>query len=398
MTSDLDSAAFADGRAFGTLRRMRADEPCVRTPFSGARPAWNLVRHADVVAALRQPNRYSSAAGGTTLQDQTPQEISYNRSMLHVDPPEHTRLREQFQAAFRPDALLALGPAIDDLAHDVLDAIWSREEVDVVQELAAPMVAYSLCRALGVPDDLRDYFMRLSALMLADTVPDPAAVDYQRLRLPPALVRSFGGSPSRAMMRLLGVRSAERNWLIPRRSGDGPPAGAIEDLLVILATAGTGMTQNCIVMGLRYLAERWDFFSANRAHLLDDMRPLVEEVIRIACPLYHVRRTVAEDHELHGRLLRQGDKVLLWLYSGNMDDAVFDDPDDFRADRRPNPHLSFGRGGPHYCLGAALARMEVAGVLRAVLERATSVRALAPPTMLRSNFVRETSLLPMRIG
>jgi len=390
---------FSSGRAFDALRRMREDEPCPMTEFPGVRPAWNLVRHSDIVAALRQPDLYSSAVGGTTLRDQTPEEATYNTSLLHVDPPRHTKLRSQFQARFRPGALAPLQAAIDAIARELVTSACSDGHVDAVRDIAAPMAAYSLCAALGVPASMRDYFMRLSALMLADTTPDPAAVDYASLRLPAELLHVFGGSPSRAMMRLLRADSGERNWLVPAdQDGDGHAPPEVQDLLVILSTAGTGMTQNCIVTGIRLLAENWARFSANPCGLLGNLALLAEEVIRLACPLYHVRRTVTADHELHGQLLRRGDKVLLWLYSGNMDESVYQDPGEFDPGRSPNPHLSFGRGGPHYCLGAALARMEVVGVLRALLEEVSALRVLGPPEMLASNFVRETSRLPIGIG
>ena len=399
-TWDLGAGAFASGSAFAALRRMRADQPCLRTEFPGVRPAWNLVRHADIVAALRQPTLYSSAAGGTTLEDQEPAEAGYNRSLLHVDPPEHTRLRHAFQPAFRAGALAGLGASLDAIAAELIARARAADAVDAVRDIAAPMAAHSLAVMLGVPGELRDYFMRLSALMLADTTPDPAAIDYRDLRLPAELRHSFGGSPSRAMMRLLRVASRrERDWPLPEDAAADLPATALEDLLAILSTAGTGMTQNCLVMGLRLLAEHRDrCVEAARAAGPEALTLLVEEVIRIACPLYHVRRTVTADHEVHGQPLRTGDKVLLWLYSGNMDDTVFQAPEEFDPQRSPNPHLSFGRGGPHYCLGAALARMEVASVLRTVLGSDLPVRLLAPPRMHWSNFVRETSSLPVSFG
>lgn len=393
---DLSADAFLSGVAVETLRRMRDHDPCHFTALPGVQPGWSLVRYEDIVAALRQPLRYSSAAGGTTIQDQTPEEIAYNRSMLHVDPPEHTALRRMFQGRFKPEALLALGPVFDQLALDLVRPQLG-QPTEVVGRLAAPMVAYSLCEALGVPQGLRDYFMRLSYLMLADTTPDPAAIHYQQLALPPTLRQAFGGSPSRAMMQLLRITGDERNHLVPDATPNGPSVAEIEDLLVILATAGTGMTQNCIVMGLRLLADHWPMISREREFFLENLTPLVEEVIRIACPLYHVRRTVTEEHEMHGKTLHPGDKVVLWLYSGNLDDRIYKDPETFDPARTPNPHLSFGRGSPHYCLGAALARMEVASIFKAILQEAASIDVIGKPEMLRSNFVRETGRLMLRI-
>ena len=393
---DLNAEAFFSGRGQEHLTQMREIAPCAYVAFHGVEPAWNFVRHEDIQSALRRPELYSSAIGGTTLQDQHPTEVEHNTSILHVDPPAHTGLRRPFAAAFRRESLASLEPIFKRLAEDLVDEALAVGEIDAVHSLAQPMVSYSLSEALGLPPTLRDYFMRLSVLMLADTPPDPGAVNYENLTLPSRLARLFGGSPSRSMMELLRVVEPTPASL------DLPPAAIVnadvlEDLLVILATAGTGMTQNCIVTGVTLLARHATDLTAHRDQLLSCLDLLVEEVLRLACPLYHIRRTVVENHEVHGQTLKSGDKVLLWLYSGNMDGSVFADPDVFIPTRTPNPHLSFGRGGPHYCLGAAMARMEVRATLRALLERADSIELAGEQTWLRSNFVRETAQLPIRL-
>jgi len=394
---DLSPAAFATGSARQQLAVMRDSAPCVLLPFAGVRPAWNIVRHSDVHDALGHPMVFSSQVGGTTLQDQDPSQSQENSSLLHLDPPVHGRVRRQFASVFTPRSLKPIATVIGQLAEELVTGAIGDDSTDVVHNIGARLVSYSLGEALGIPRKLRDYFMRLSALMLADTPPDIAAIDYANLRLPPGFSRRLTGSPSARMMELLRHLRTDPPYIALETPSGDQGERELEDLLVVLATAGTGMTQNCVVTGLTLFAQHWGMMSERREELLASLPSVVEEVIRLACPLHHVRRTVTTEQEVHGSRLLPGDKVLLWLVSANTDECVFADGENFDPSRRPNPHLSFGRGGPHYCLGAELARIEVAAVLRAVLENVSLLEATEQPTYLVSNFVRETSHAPMRL-
>jgi cytochrome P450 len=394
---DLSSSAFSSGSAFKHLAKMREDAPCVRLPFQGVQPAWNLVRHGDVLNALAQPLIYSSQAGGTTLQDQSPQQSAENSSLLHIDPPNHGRVRRQFSSAFTSRSLEGIRPVIAGIAEELVTGARSQSHVDAVHDLGARVVSYSLAEALGIPRDLRDYFMRLSALMLADTPPDIAAIDYASLRLPVGFSRRLSGSPSARMIEVLRHLRSTSACIDLRAPESETGQRELEDLLVVLATAGTGMTQNCVVTGLTLFARNWPDVRRRRCELTEALPMVVEEVIRLACPLRHVRRTLIADRDVHGCTLRAGDKVLLWLVSANTDERVFSQGEVFDPVRAPNPHLSFGRGGPHYCLGAELARIEVDAVLRTILSDVQDLELLQEPTLLASNFVRETSQALVRM-
>jgi cytochrome P450 len=396
----LDRVQFSGGiphEAFSLLRNQKSP---TFSSLGGSDPSWHIVSHRDVLSCLRSPEIFSSHSGGTTLQDQTPEQIMHNTSLLHTDPPEHTRLRSAFNQALSRTAVEQSAPQLDRIAEQLVAECVRAGSVDVPQVLCARMASYSLCHFLQIPDRLRDHFVRLSALMLADTTPNPTASGSPQGG--PNFANEshfFTGSPSMAMVDLLMTYcyDSDRSDSFGRRQAETAQVTEreVEDVLVILATAGTGMTMNAIATMLWQLAVGWDTMVTRDGELAVNEERFIEESLRFATPLMHSRRTVSAPAAVSGQALEAGDKVVLWLASANFDEQVFDAPEEFRPNRSPNPHLSFARSSPHVCLGAHLARLEMKSVLRAVLRASTHLETISTPEYLPSNFVNEIVRLPI---
>lgn len=398
MTTLLDTA-FIGGIPHHRLADLRASSPCIYASLGGTLPCWHLFRHVDVTACLRGWDRFSSHTGGTTLQDQTDEQVAHNTSLLHTDPPEHSRLRSAFAPSMSRSRVSSLGGAFAAIADELIDECVRNRLVDIPLSLCARMVSYSLCHFLGIPLLLRDHFMRLSALMLADSTPLRQPGAHCTAGLGPASAALYAGSPSVAMVDMLMryCYDSERDDAFGATAwGESETSErAVEDVLVILATAGTGMTQNSIATMLFQLAMNWDDLVGPGGELAVPPGLLIEESLRHATPLMHVRRTATADIDVCDELIRSGEKVVLWFASANFDPAAFADPRRFVAGRSPNPHISFGAGA-HYCLGAQLARLEMQSILEAVLRRCTHLAVVREPTYLPSNFVNEMVSLPAR--
>ena len=396
----LGDHVFNDGGIpHATFSTLRCQSPRLFASLGETEPAWHLFSYADVTSALRNWEQFSSHEGGTTLQDQTPRQVAHNTSLLHTDPPEHTRLRSAFNASMSRARVETMSDQLDTIASKLVTEATAAGTIDVPQGLAARMASYSLCHFLGIPNRHRDTFMRLSALMLADTTPNPPIGRSSPLVGRPGDSALHRGSPSLAMIDLLMTYCFESDRddglgrLAQRPTGVG--VKEVEDVLLILSTAGTGMTMNAIATMLWQLSIQWDELVSEEGLLLVTSDQLIEESLRFATPLMHTRRTATADLVLNDTLIRAGEKVVLWLASANFDAQAFNDPLCFDPRRATNPHLSFARHSPHFCLGAHLARLEMKAVLNAVIQHCGRLSTAAPPDFLPSNFVNEMVTLRM---
>jgi cytochrome P450 len=293
-------------------------------------------------------------------------------SLIDTDDPEHARLRRLVSRGFTPKQVRALEGHVRELANQIIDEIQTRGEIEFVSEFAIHVPTVVIAEMLGLdPASKLQLYQWSDAMMAGDAIADDAS---------PVLARS-----AEAFFQLTGViaqlieerRHAPQNDLISlltkvadEGDGSGPEVLSDEELpmfCAVLVVAGNDTTRNAITEALRALS----LFPEERAKLIEDPALLpsaVEEVLRWVSPVLTMVRTVTTDHVLHGTRLRAGDRVLLLYQSANRDERTFDDPYAFRVDRSPNRHLAFGFG-PHLCLGAHLARLEVEVVLAQLLRR-----------------------------
>jgi cytochrome P450 len=384
---------------------LRREAPCFWQDEREGRGFWSLTRYEDVVAASKDYETFSSARGGTSLMDLTAEQIESRMSMLDADPPYHTRLRSIVNKAFTPRAILAYEGRIRELLREILERAFEQDEFDYVAEVSAETPMWVLCELMGTPVEDRRYLIRLGDAMLGNTDPEQAGEftygkadlsEYAHLPFSsPAALEMFEYGHNLAAERRARPRSDITTRLLEAEvDGDRLTEHEFDLFFLLLVTAGNETTRHIISHGTHALL-------SNRAEierLNDDpglIETAVEETLRWGCSLLHFRRTATRDLEFRGSSIREGDKVLLWYISANRDEAQFPDPLRFDVGRAPNRHVAFGLGGPHFCLGAHLARLELRVFLEEMLPYLPHLELAGAPERLRSNFFHGIKRLPV---
>ncbi len=324
-------------------------------PFIPDRGAgfYALVRHRDVVEASRRPDVFISGPGVTTPRPARWARVVFGDSMVNLDDPRHARLRGIVARAFTPRVVAKIVEDTRRTATEIVDDVAARAPADFVEAVAGPMPFRVICAMMGIPEHLRPPILSQINQSTRHTGV------HRGLRIPGSGLRALA-----RMHRLVAAVGRER-----RRH-------PTDDLISALV----------IAHGLTLLTDHPD----QRELLLSDVDQhldgFVDEVVRYASPIIQFRRTLARDHEMNGFRYRAGDQVVLFYAAANRDPTVFADPDRFDITRRPNPHVGFGGGGPHFCLGTSLARQEMGVLFRELYARLPDLRAAGPPELIPSTF------------
>ena len=406
--ADLSSHdAFVDGVPHRTFEYLRREEPLAWFDEPDASGFWALTRHADIVAVNRNHRQFSSRPG-IRMEEMADDERAARLTLMEQDPPEHTRLRRFVNRGFARPLIETCEQRVRDIVVDVLDRALARDEFDCVAEIAKPLPLKMLANVLGVSEEDGAWLAEKGDEMIGNSDPDFTdhvvdQVDTDAFRLmpfrSPAAVEVFEYAERQAEIRRAQPRDDVISLLLEPLP-DGTPLTDLEfkNFFTLLTSAGNDTTRYAIASSLHVLANQPDRFEQLRH--ADERRwgTAVEELLRWASPTMHFRRTAVEDFEMHGRTIRAGDKVILWFISGDYDESVFEDP--FRVDltRDPNPHMAFGRGGPHACLGMWLARLELRVVLQELTARIRSIGQTGPEIRLRSNFINGIKSLPVAVA
>ncbi len=386
MTDTLDAPARSpmpidvnDGRFYDdpwdAYRWLRDHDPC---HWDAANELWVISRHEDVAMVSRSTDRYCSKHGVRP-------KVAVPMSIISMDEPEHTRQRRLINKGFTPRQVKRLEPHIRDLSNEIIDEIRTRGEIDFVEDFAIHVPLIVIAELMGLDPEGRQKLYRWSDAMMGGdghTEPDDPALlaaaeafgEYVEYLIP--IIEARRTDPQEDLISIL-TGAFDEGAL---DAGDAVAVGGEDELtsdellmfLCILVVAGNETTRNAITGGLKALSE----FPDEKQKLLDDPDLIdlaTDEIVRYVSPVISFIRTVTEDHELHGRQLQEGDRVLLLYQSANRDERVFDEPDAFRVDRDPNPHLGFGIG-PHFCLGANLARLEIKVVFEELFRRLRDIR------------------------
>ncbi|MEV7923859.1 MULTISPECIES: cytochrome P450 [unclassified Kitasatospora] len=376
--------------AFAELRRLPA--PVFFGDPATGRGFHALVRHADVVEASRTPAVFLSGPGVTTPEPPRWVRLVFGDSMVNLDDPRHAQLRRIVSRAFTPRLLGQVEEDIRRVATRLVDDVERRRPEDFVTSVAAELPFQVICTMMGIPEHPRR--MILDQVNHASENIGVARPLRRRIRMPGrgllALARMQGMVASigreRRRRPTEDLISALVTADVDGRRLTGRELGAFFSLLLV---AGVETTRNALAHGLHLLTAHPEQRALLLADLDGGLGGAVDEIIRHATPIIHFRRTLAVDHELGGPggpLLRAGEKVALFFGSANRDETVFPDPDAFDITRTPNPHLGFGGGGPHYCIGAHLARQEMKVLFRELFARLPEVRSVGEPDIVPSNF------------
>jgi cytochrome P450 len=406
MRSDLDQVLvterelWLEGPPHELFSRLRSECPVHWTARIGEYPReagyWSITRPDDIHTVSRDWRTFSSELGGVTaVMDVFPLELM--RAMfIGMDPPKHDRLKMLFQAGFTPRRIAAHEPAIRQIALGVLDRLQGRDACDLVSDVAQPIVSRVIGSFMGIPPEDDAIWARLMTTSLSAGDPDFA---------PDGMESILANEIPEIFRRCSEMISARREHptddltsVLVHAEIDGQKLEEHEIVMgfFLLMAAGNDSTKATYCSGMRALMEHPE----ERAALLKDpslIASAVEESLRMFPAFAHFRRTATCDTEIAGQPIKEGDKVVMWYVSSNRDESRYEDPHRFDVRRNPE-HQAFGAGGRHFCLGTALARLELKIMLEETLARYPAMEVAGPTTVVESGFLNQLKTLPVTLG
>lgn len=410
--ADLDSIDIASqelyerGVPHEEFRVLREHDPVHWHPWDWRGGGfWALTKHADVTHVSRDPETFSSGAGHIYLWDLEPDALEARRSLIETDGAAHARLRRIVSSAFTPKKVRDYEAYTREIAQGLLDGVIAQGEFDWVEGVAAPLPINVIVSILGIPDEDAQMMIDLSNHLAEGTsdIPlDPSAYgNTTPLRLLPF------NSPAAFALFEYGRQIGEERRRNPTDDlvsrlvhaevdGDSLTDAEYTNFFQLMVFAGNETTRTAISQGMLALMEHPDEFERVFREP-DVIATAVEELIRWGSPVMYFRRTATRDTEIRGIPIAAGDKVVMWYVSANYDEEVFEDPYRLDLGRVPNEQASFGAGGPHYCLGAFLARLEIRILLEEIRARNVRFELAGKPRRLRSNFVNGLASMPVRV-
>jgi cytochrome P450 len=386
--------------AFATLRRENPiayfPEPIVE-PFPEGPGYFAITKMQDVLEISRRPEIYCSGQGAVSILDMPAEMNEFYGSLISMDDPRHARLRKIVSGTFTPRMLANVLEDVEKTARTVVDGIVDKGQVDFVSEVSMPFPLLVILDMMGIPHSEFDTVLAQSNIILSGGDPEfiPEGVD-------PISAFLEAGATLAGLLNELAVlrRTNPTDDLLSALvntevDGEQLSGDELASFFILLSVAGHETTRTALSHGITHLSQHPD----QRALLLADMDKVmpsaVEEIVRYSSPVVWMRRTVTQDTVLSGHEFHTGDKVIMYYGSANRDEAVFADPDVFDVTRDPNPHVGFGGPGPHFCLGAHLARREITLMLRELYTRLPDLELAGPPEQLRSNFINGVKRLPV---
>ncbi len=392
-----DPAVFQHGIPHEAFAQMRNTPGLTWSPDDdGTRGFWSVTRHDDLVTVSRDTATYSSGEGHIQIYDIDEDALEARASMIDMDPPVHTRLRRLISSAFTPRHVQDYRAAIQVRVRACLDELQQRGGGNWVDIVAKPIPIGVICDLMGVPEEDHNHLIGLTDHLVAGTGAEPleptAYGNTIDLRLLP-----FNSPAAFAMSeyaaRLADVRRATpADDLITKLieaeiDGERLTTEEFANFFRLMIFAGNETTRSSmahLALHMQRFPEAFDAVRADRSLL----SALTDEVIRYSSAILYFRRTVMAPTVLSGTELAVGDKVVMWYSAANFDENEYPDPYAFRVDRPPtSPHVAFGGGGAHFCLGASLARLEISELIAEILDRNLVLETVGEPEFVESNFV-----------
>ncbi len=395
-----DSKNFVSGVPYQWFATLRQEAPVYwhQDPNSINGGYWAVTRYDDCVTVNRDFEHFSSYNSGALFRDMDDEQLEQQRMMmLNMDPPMHTRYRRLVNKGFTPKMIRDLEASIVRYTDDIIDKVCEKGSADFVTEISAELPLQVIAELMGVPQEDRHLVFDWSNRMIGseddeyqgtDPNADQAAATVAAMELfayCDELVAKKRGDPHEDLVSVLTTAEID---------GDELSTTEIDLFFLLLAVAGNETTRNLIsgaMVAFFDNPDQWQKLLADRSLLPS----AVEEMLRYVTPVMHFRRQVVSDTTLGEYPLSAGDKVVFWHISANRDESVFEHPDAFDITRTPNPHIAFGGGGPHFCLGANLARMEIKVMFERLLERIPDLRLDGPVERLQSNFINGVKHIPV---
>jgi len=399
---DADSYAL-NGPPYDQFRWLRDQHPVFWHELGGENgwPGfWAITRHADVEYVSRHPDVFSSHRRLALFQEMPqPSAIAAQRlMMLNMDPPQHTRQRRFVSRGFTPRMISQLEEKIRQICNALVDDVAHRGEADLLRDISAPLPLRVLCMLLGAPAEDHDYLLGLSTQIVGGESGDPQDADDPAAEeaMASAATEYFIYANDLARERRANpVDDIVSQLLRPDDNGELLTAEEFDYFMLMLAVAGTETTRNASAAGLLAFfqhPEQWQRLRADRRLI----PTAVEEIVRWVTPVNLFRRTASRDTEIAGQRISEGDKVVVFYSAANRDEDAFANPSAFDIGRDPNPHLGFGGGGPHFCLGRHLAALQLRVLLETLLQRMPDLTQAGEAVRVCSYFSNGISQLPVR--
>ncbi|MEV0144155.1 MULTISPECIES: cytochrome P450 [unclassified Nonomuraea] len=380
------------GPPLDQLRRLRENEPVYR--HEGDPAFWAVTRYDDVVQVSRRSDVFSSERRLALFDEMPEEQRAFQRMMmLNQDPPEHTRRRSLVNRGFTPRTIGALEQHIREICDDLLDNCSG--EVDFVTEVAAPLPLYVICELLGAPVSDRDKLFSWSNRMIGAQDPDYADAP------------GGGGDAAMELYAYANQLAAQRRenprddivtrLIQPDEHGQTLDENEFDLFVLLLVVAGNETTRNAASGGMVALfdhPEQWERLVADPSLA----RTAADEIVRWVSPVNLFRRTATQDVTLGDKQIKENDKVVVFYSSANRDASVFPDPEVFDIGRDPNPHIGFGGGGAHFCLGNHLAKLELKVLFEQLARRYPRLRRTGEARRLRSFFINGIKELPVSVS
>ncbi|WP_436777638.1 cytochrome P450 [Yinghuangia sp. YIM S09857] len=385
----MDPGLFVSGVPHDYFAYLREHDPIAWHDESDGTGYWLITRFDDVVDVNRDWRRYSNWLRASSLEDPATEEELRVRRLVFVnqDPKQHTRTRKLVRGAFTPRRLQQLTDQIETICTDLVDELLAAREVDFVTDVSRHLPFRMVARMFGVPEEDWDMVLPWVEQITNNHEPEHnpglasrfevqrKALDYGHELI--ARARRDGGDG--ILAELLDARIEREDGTVDRLSDD-----EIASFILIVVIGGVETTSHAVAEAVGLFADHPDLFDRLKR---EGGCPgsLVEEIVRWGSPAMNFRRTATEDHVLHGRRIKAGDKVVISFSSANRDERHFPDPHAFDPWRTPNDHIGFGGGGPHFCIGAQLARLDIRLMLDELLRRVDRFERAGEPVRLRSN-------------
>ena len=390
----IDPEYFAThGHPWEQYEWLRANAPIFWHDEPDGPGFWTITKYDDIRAISRTPKIFSSYETGVMLPDPDPMGLYAQRlMMLNMDPPQHDRFKLLVSRGFTPKNAPLLRPRIEELAREILDAAMQNGSCDFVSEIAGRLPSGLIAELMGMPREDGERLYNLTEIM--HTNDDAVA--------PPEVKMAAIGE-----MLMYGQSVADKKRKAPgddlatilvnaEVDGDRLTDEEFQWFFLLLVNAGGDTTRNLLAAGLQLLFDHPD----QRAKLMSDtdghLATAIEEMLRFSSPVSHFKRTVMEDTTIRGQAIKAGERVVMFYGSANRDEDVFVNPNTFDITRDPNPHVAFGAGGPHLCLGMHVARVELAVMFKELLTRMPNVEANGDFARMHSSFIAGIHSMPVK--
>jgi cholest-4-en-3-one 26-monooxygenase len=385
---------YAQYMPYDAFAQLRRESPIVWQTEPEGPGYWAVTRYEDIVTVSNDNVLFSSHLGGTNLEDLPPDGLALVRTMMvNMDPPQHTKYRRLVSTGFTPRMIAALEPHVREITRGIVDSVAERGECDFVTDVAARLPLHVIAEMMGVPPEMHQQVFDWSNQLIGFTDPEYHTTPETGQQ---AAMQMFLYANTLAVERKSKPRTDLISVLINADvEGERLSEAEFDGFFLLLAVAGNETTRNLMSGAMVALMDHPD----QRQRLIDDpslMTTAVEEFLRWVSPLIYFRRTLSRDTEVGGQAMLAGDKIAMYYPSANRDEAIFENPDVFDVSRSPNPHMAFGGGGNHFCLGASLARLEIKCMFEELLARLPDMELAGPVSRLRSNFINGIKHIPVR--